>query len=82
MAKKKSRKLVRVLARGDLGELMKVGDCVRIRGYGGQLGWIVEFRGPLGPDGARIYRVMVPKKPKRSYIEVREDQLELIEAPT
>ena len=41
---------------------------------------IVEFRGPLGPRGMRIYRVRVRRKPKPVYIEVREDQLEEIPA--
>ena len=39
---------------------------------------IVEYRGPLGPGGMRIYRVLVRRKPKPSYIEVREDQIEVI----
>src|SRR5262245_19957282 len=46
-------------------DLMKVGDCVRILNYGGQKGRIVEFRGPLGPAGARIYRIMVRGKSER-----------------
>ncbi len=41
-------------------------------------GRIVELRGPLGPGGAQIYRIRVAFKPKPSYIEVREDQLELL----
>jgi hypothetical protein len=40
----------------------------------------VELRGPLGPNGAQIYRVRVPRKPKPAYIEVREDQLQAIPA--
>lgn len=59
-------------------ELMKVGDRVRILNYDGQRGEIVEFRGPLGPNGALIYRVVVRSKPRRTFIELREDQLELI----
>lgn len=61
-------------------DLMKVGDRVRIRNYGGQEGQIVEYRGPLGPGGVRIYRILVRSKPKRHYIELREDQFELIDA--
>jgi len=41
---------------------------------------IAEYRGPLGPKGARIYSVLVQTKPRRVYIEVREDQLEVLEA--
>ena len=38
-------------------------------------GRIVELRGPLGPGGAQIYRIRIPRKPKSMYIELREDQL-------
>jgi hypothetical protein len=75
-AKRQTRRVETDAANG----LLKVGDRVRIRNYGGQQGEIVEFRGPLGPGGARIYRVLVRRKPKRDYIELREDQLELIKA--
>jgi hypothetical protein len=60
--------------------LFRVGDRVRIRRSGGLRGRIVEWRGPLGPKGEQIYRVMVRCKPRPSYIEVREDQLELAPA--
>jgi hypothetical protein len=60
--------------------LLKLGDRVRILRSGGLQGRIVELRGPLGPGGAQIYRVRIPFKPKPSYIEVREDQLESIPA--
>lgn len=43
----------------------------------------IGVRGPLGPNGAQIYRVRVPRnrvrvprKPNASYIEMREDQLD------
>ena len=39
---------------------------------------IVEYRGPLGPGGMRIYRVRVRLKPKPFVAEVREDQIVLI----
>jgi hypothetical protein len=55
-----------------------LGDRVRIRDSGGLRGRVVELRGPLGPGGVQIYRVRVPRKPKPSYIEVREDQLEVL----
>jgi hypothetical protein len=41
---------------------------------------VATYRGPLGPGGARIYRVRVRRKPKPIYIELREDQLVLIPA--
>lgn len=56
----------------------KLGDKVTILQSGGMQGQIVELRGPLGPDGAYIYRVEVQNVPDPSPIEVREDQLELI----
>jgi hypothetical protein len=36
---------------------------VRIRNSGYGLTRIAEYRGPLGPKGARVYRVRVGKKP-------------------
>jgi hypothetical protein len=58
----------------------KVGDRVKIKNYAGKIGRIVELRGPLGPGGVSIYRVLVERKPAVSYIELREDQLELATA--
>jgi hypothetical protein len=58
----------------------KVGDFVKIRYSDVKRARIVELRGPLGPGGAEIYRVLVHRKPKRRYIEVRGDQLTLIPA--
>lgn len=57
-------------------EPLRIGTIVRIRDSGYGRAQIVEFRGPLGPNGARVYRVLVRKKPQPSYIEVLEDQLE------
>lgn len=54
----------------------KRGDRVKILHTTGICGRVVELRGPLGPKGAQVYRVMLRKKPKPSYVEVREDQLE------
>lgn len=54
------------------------GDRVRIKYYAGKPGRIVEERGPLGPGGALVYRVLISRDPVNSYIEVREDQLELV----
>jgi hypothetical protein len=57
---------------------LKLGDLVKIRHSGYLPGRIVELRGPLGPRGMQIYRVRVRRKPRPTYIEVREDQLVLI----
>jgi hypothetical protein len=57
---------------------IKRGDRVKIISGGGLTGWIVERRGPLGPNGMQVYRVLLRKKPKPAYVEVREDQLEII----
>lgn len=59
-------------------EPLQVGTVVKILHTGYRKGKIVEYRGPLGPGGARIYRVRVRSKPKPAYIEVREDQLAII----
>jgi hypothetical protein len=63
----------------NLTEPLKDGTFVRIRDSGYHRAQIAEFRGPLGPKGARIYRVLVERKPRRVYIEVREDQLEILD---
>jgi hypothetical protein len=62
----------------NLTEPFKIGTLVRIRNSGYWRARIVEFHGPLGPKGARVYRVQVRKKPRPAYIEVREDQLEAL----
>ncbi|HZW31676.1 MAG TPA: hypothetical protein VFF52_13265 [Isosphaeraceae bacterium] len=59
--------------------VFNLGDRVKIGRSGGLCGRIVELRGPLGPRGEQIYRVMFRRKPRPAYIEVREDQLELIQ---
>jgi len=58
----------------------KVGDVVRILNSAYEKVRIAEDRGLLGPQGARIYRVRVQKRPHLAYIEVREDQLERVAA--
>ncbi len=63
----------------NLTEPLKVGAFAKIRNSGYGRVRIAEFRGPLGPNGARVYRVLVQKKPRPVYIEVCEDQLEVIE---
>jgi hypothetical protein len=57
-------------------EGLAVGTIVTIRNSGYGKCKIVEYRGPLGPGGVRIYRVRVRRKPKPAYVELREDQLE------
>jgi hypothetical protein len=57
---------------------VKRGDRMKIISGGGLTGRIVELRGPLGPKGMLVYRVLLRKKPKPAYVEVREDQLELM----
>jgi hypothetical protein len=66
----------------NLTEPLKIGTIVRIRNSGYGRAQIVEFRGALGPKGARVYRVCVRKKPRPAYIEVLEDQLEVVAAET
>jgi hypothetical protein len=60
--------------------LFNLGDRVKIRRSGGMRGRIVEWRGPLGPRGEHVYRVMLRRKPTPSYIEVLEEQLQLAPA--
>ncbi len=55
---------------------LKVGERVHVHGDE-RKGRIVELRGPLGPGGIQIYRVILRSKPP-AYVEVREDQLEPI----
>ena len=55
----------------------KLGDNVRIKNYAGKIGRIVEYRGPLGPGGAPVYRVQVERKPNISYIELLGNQIEV-----
>jgi hypothetical protein len=57
---------------------LKLGDRVRIKDFGGKIGRIAELRGPLGPGGAPVYRVLVQRKPTVSYIELLGDQLEFV----
>jgi hypothetical protein len=62
----------------NLIEPLKAGTVVKILNSGYGRAQVAEYRGPLGPKGARIYRVLVQNKPRRVYIEVREDQLEVL----
>jgi hypothetical protein len=62
-------------------EPLKIGTMVRIRNSGYGRGQIIEYRGPLGPNGARVYGIQRAKS-SRSYIEVLEEQLEVESAET
>ncbi len=61
----------------DRPEPLKDGTVVKILNSGFHRARIAENLGALGPKGARIYRVLVSKKP-RMYIEVLERQLEVL----
>ena len=54
------------------------GTLVEVLNSGFNRAQIAEYRGPLGPNGARIYRLLVLRKP-RMYVEVREDQLKVLD---
>jgi hypothetical protein len=69
MAKRKTVKAIAPL---------QIGDRVRIKNFAGRLGRIAELRGPLGPGGASVYRVLVQRRPTASYIELLDDQLETV----
>jgi hypothetical protein len=63
-----------------IAPIFKVGDMVKIHYSGHKRAKIVELRGQLAPGGMHVYRVIVRRKPSPVYIEVREDQLELLPA--
>jgi hypothetical protein len=60
-------------------EPLKVGTFVKILHSGYERAQIAEYRGPFGPKGARIYSVQVQTEPWLDYIEVREDQLVILD---
>jgi hypothetical protein len=62
----------------DVFKPLDVGTAVKIKHSGYERARIAEYRGPLGPKGAHVYRVRVRGKPRPVYIEVREDQLEVL----
>lgn len=61
-----------------MADPLRIGTTVRIRNSGYGKARIVEYRGAIGPKGAKVYRLRVRKKPKPAYIEVVEDQIETI----
>lgn len=60
---------------------LRVGDRVSIRHTAGTRGRVVEFRGPLGPGGAFVYRIRIIGRPKPTYAEVLEEQLTPLPTP-
>ena len=66
------------MATQNLSEPIPDGTLVDVLNSGIKRAKIAEFMGPLGPNGARIYRLLVRRKP-RMYMEVREDQLKVLE---
>ena len=66
------------MATNDAADILKIGTLVNIRNSGLRNGKIVEYRGPLGPGGSRVYRVRIRRKPKPAYAEFLEEQLEVI----
>jgi hypothetical protein len=68
------------MATENVAEPLEEGTVVKILNSGYHRAEVVEYRGPLGPKGARVYGVVVTKKP-RLYLEVLEDQLEVLSEP-
>jgi len=58
----------------------KVGERVKLKTQAGRIGRITEYRGPLGPKGANVYRVLIRRKPRPGYVEVVETHLEPVDA--
>ena len=44
----------------------------------GVTGEVIELRGPIGPRDMQIYRLEIHQEPEPAYVEVREDQLWLL----
>jgi hypothetical protein len=68
------------MAKKEAAPAFKLGDYVRIRYSRFPPARIVELRGPLAPGGVQVYRVRIKQTQRPTYIEVREDQLELVPA--
>ena len=63
----------------DENGLLKEGTWVRILRSQARRALVAEYRGPLGPKGAHIYRILLGIDPEPYYSEVREDQLEILD---
>jgi hypothetical protein len=60
------------------GIAFKVGDRVKLRPPSSErVGRVVAYRGPLGGNGAELYRVKLRGGRIPAYVEVRADQIEL-----
>ena len=64
--------------RDDVQANPQVGDRVEIKYFGGKYGKVTELRGPLGPGGAEVYRVLVQRKPTAAYVELLGDQIKVL----
>jgi hypothetical protein len=60
--------------------VFKIGDRVKLKTQAGRIGRITEYRGPLGPKGANVYRVLIRRKPRPGYVELVESHLEPVGA--
>ncbi len=69
------------MATQDRTEPWKEGTIAKILNSGFHRAEIVQYRGTFGPKGARVYGVVAVKKP-RLYLEVPEDQLEVLSEPS
>ncbi len=58
-----------------LTDPLKIGTMVRVRTSRMGPARVIEYRGPLGPNGARIYGLQLSND---AYTEVREDQIEIV----
>ena len=67
------------MATPSASEPIEIGTLVMIRDSGYGRARVAEYRGPLGPKGARDYCVRYRKRPRPAYIEVCEDQLEILD---
>ena len=56
----------------------QIGDRVRIRHFGGQMGQITASSGPIGPGGKDVYRVVIGRGDRPDYIMLTEDQMDLV----
>ncbi len=67
--------------RQDSDDPFQIGTFVKIRNSGyKKRAKVIEYCGTLGPNGAKIYRLLVRRRPP-AYTEVRADQLELWSKP-
>jgi hypothetical protein len=69
-----------MIENGKHEDAIKLGSRVRIRHTNGLKGKVVELRGPLGPNGANVFRIQIRTTPEPGFIEVREDQLEVLKS--